>query len=169
LPIEPLERRHDVSGLRSRRPVLDEWLRRHALQARAADSTVTYVLVPPDAVEVIGYHALSSGAILPEDAGERRRKGPPRQPIPVALLTRLAVDSRHEGRGHGARLLLHAFATAAELSTRIGLRALAVHPLDDEAAAFYRKLDLAPLECATPTMAVLMKDVRRLLAALTPR
>jgi GNAT superfamily N-acetyltransferase len=149
--------------------VLDEWLCRHALQARASGSTVTYVLVPPDSVRVVGYYALSSAAILPEDASERLRKGLPRQPIPVALLTRLAVDAAHERRGHGARLLLHAFATAADLATRIGMRAIAVHPLDDAATAFYRKFDFEPLECPTPTMAVLMKDVRRLLVELSSR
>src|SRR5258708_8899476 len=82
-------------------------------------------------------------------APERLRKGAGRYPQPVALLARLGVDIRDEGRGLGAALLQDVFARLAELSADIGSRGLLVHAEPAEAKKFY--LHLVPEFEQSPT------------------
>jgi hypothetical protein len=96
-------------------------------------------------------------------APERLRKGAGGYPQPVALLARLGVDIRHEGRGLGAAPLQDVFARLLELSDDIGCRGLLVHAESADAGAFYRHL--VPEFEASPTddlhLVLLMKDIRR--------
>jgi GNAT superfamily N-acetyltransferase len=93
------------------------------------------------------------------------RKGGGRYPQPVALLARLGVDVRHEGRGLGAGLLQDVFLRVITLSDEIGCRALLVHVESDDARDFYRHL--VPEFEDSPTdplhLVVLTKDIRRTL------
>ena len=59
--------------------------------------------------------------------------------MPVAILGRLAVDRAYQGRGIGPALLRDAFLRLAAASRVIGIRAVLVHAIDDEARAFYLK------------------------------
>jgi GNAT superfamily N-acetyltransferase len=54
------------------------------------------------------------------------------------LLGRLAVDRSWHGRGIAAILLAHALGRCVEAAKLIGGRALVVHAIDGEAAAFWR-------------------------------
>jgi hypothetical protein len=96
-------------------------------------------------------------------APARLRRGAGRYPQPVALLTRLGVDTRHEGRGLGAGLLQDVFARLVELSDDIGCRGLLVHSESAKARDFY--LHLIPEFEASPTdllhLVLLTKDIRR--------
>jgi GNAT superfamily N-acetyltransferase len=84
-------------------------------------------------------------------------------PQPVALLARLGVDVRHEGRGLGAGLLQDVFLRVLALSTEIGCRALLVHAESSDARDFYRHL--VPEFEDSPTdplhLVLLTKDIRR--------
>jgi hypothetical protein len=91
--------------------------------------------------------------------------GAGRYPQPVALLARLGVDIRHEGRGLGAGLMQDVFARVVELSADIGCRGLLVHSESAEARDFY--LHLVPEFEESPTdplhLVLLMKDIRKAL------
>jgi hypothetical protein len=95
----------------------------------------------------------------------RARKGAGRYPQPVALLARLGVDTRHEGRSLGAALLQDVFARLVELCDRISCRGLLVHAETSPARDFY--LHLVPEFEPSPTndlhLFLLMKDIRRTL------
>jgi GNAT superfamily N-acetyltransferase len=82
---------------------------------------------------------------------------------PVALLARLGVDVRHEGRGLGAGLLQDVFLRLSALSRDIGCRAVLIHAEPSDARAFYRHL-VPELE-DSPTdrlhLVLLTKDIRR--------
>ena len=58
-------------------------------------------------------------------------------PVPVVLLGRLAVDRRWQGRGLGADLLRDAVLRALSAGETIGVRAILVHAISDDAKAFY--------------------------------
>lgn len=58
-------------------------------------------------------------------------------PVPVMVLGRLAVDQDHHGKGMGSDLLQDAILRTVRLAQEVGIRALVVHALHDEARAFY--------------------------------
>jgi len=58
-------------------------------------------------------------------------------PIPVIILARLAVDVSFRGKGLGADLLHDAVLRCYRVAENIGVRAIMVHALTEEAKSFY--------------------------------
>ena len=147
----------------SRRPALDDWLKRRALQVQRSDTAVTYVAVLG---RIVGYVSLASGSVMPDDMNERIRKGVAGGlPIPTLLLARLAIDIAFESQGIGSTLLLHAMRLVVAVADQVGIRSLVVNPIDDEAFGFCAKFDFQTLEGVHPPMMYLLtKDVRKLVA-----
>ena len=58
-------------------------------------------------------------------------------PIPVIILARLAVDVSYRGQGLGADLLHDAVLRCYRVAENIGVRAIMVHALTEEAKNFY--------------------------------
>lgn len=58
-------------------------------------------------------------------------------PVPVMVLGRLAVDRTCHRKGVGADLLQDAILRTVRLAREIGIRALVVHALHDQARKFY--------------------------------
>ena len=125
----PLADAHDIDPFDSGQPSLDDWLRRRARANQAGGASRTYVVC--EGSRVVGYYCLSSGAL----AGAVRRNMP--DPIPMAILGRLAVDKNWQGRGLGAALLQDAVLRAAQAAHIMGIRGVLVHAISDEAKAFY--------------------------------
>ena len=72
-PPEPLADHHQVKDFTSGELSLDDWLKRRARANQASGASRTYVVC--DEANVIGYHALASGAIAVESAPGRFRGG----------------------------------------------------------------------------------------------
>lgn len=129
-----LEESHDLDLFQSGNGSLDERLRRRARSSQVSGASRTYVV----AVErrVVGYYCLASGALDLADApGSVRRNMP--DPIPVAVLGRLAIDREWQGKGLGAALLQDAVLRTSQAASIMGIRGLLVHAISDEAKAFY--------------------------------
>jgi predicted N-acetyltransferase YhbS len=94
---ELLAPRHKLDAFDCGKPVLNDWLVRHARQAQGAGSTKTFVAADED--QVLGYFSLTVGQIDTFDVPERMRKGMGHYPLPVVLLARLAVATSAQGRG----------------------------------------------------------------------
>lgn len=60
-------------------------------------------------------------------------------PVPVMVLGRMAVDHRHKGRGLGRAMLKEALQRGLEASWKIGVRAIVVHAIDEDAVTFYTR------------------------------
>jgi predicted N-acetyltransferase YhbS len=58
-------------------------------------------------------------------------------PVPAALLGRLAIDHAWQGRGLGSALPRDAVLRVVGAAETIGVRALLVHAISDEAKGFY--------------------------------
>ena len=67
----------------------NDWLRKRALANNREGASRTYVVT--DGQRGVGYYALAANSIAVADAPGRFRRNMP-NPIPVALLARLAVD-----------------------------------------------------------------------------
>jgi GNAT superfamily N-acetyltransferase len=157
---------HRTDGFDSGEPSLDNFLVNVALCSQIERHARTFVIAGDDGL-VLGYHALCAGMLdrkySPRQIGGH---GAPRE-IPVALLARLAVDRRHQGKKLGSVLLRHAFAAVLAASQTVAFRAIIVHALHDEAAAFYAKFGFKPVDGLERTMVISLQDVARIIEAST--
>ncbi len=76
------------------------------------------------------------------------------------LLARLAVDKEEQGQGLGSALLKDALRRAFAGAEIIGGRAVLVHAIDPEAAAFYRSFGFETCPGLELNLMLLMKDLR---------
>jgi GNAT superfamily N-acetyltransferase len=165
LHIVKLHRTHNVEQFTCGQPELDRFLIRHALQAQQSNSSQTYVALSDS--EVVGFYTIVAGEVQHAQAPQRVVKGMSRHPIPLLVLARLAVHSNAQGRGLGSGLLLDALGRTLQVADVIGVRALAVHAKDDQAAAFYRHFGFVPSPTDARHLFMIIKDIR-LAAGLKP-
>jgi GNAT superfamily N-acetyltransferase len=157
--IGKLQRTHDVDGFDCGQEPLNRYLQRYALMGQRVDGAQTYVGVAGGTV--IGYYTLLAGSVSYEDAPERLRKGLPRQPVPIMLLARFAVDLGWQGKGVGAGLLRDAMRRTAQAADIAGIRALLVHAKDDAAKRFYEHFDFSPSVTDPRHLFLFIRDIRR--------
>jgi predicted N-acetyltransferase YhbS len=151
---------HRVESFDCGKPVLNEWLARHARQAQASGSAKTFVVTDDD--RVVGYFSLTVGQGDALEAPERIRKGMGHYPIPVVILARLAVSIQDQGRGIGRGLLQDAVRRTLGIAEQAGIRALLTHPIDEEAAGCYRRFGFVPSPVREQQLLLLLKDAHRL-------
>lgn len=161
---EPLRGKHSLDGFSSGEASLDEWLIRYARHAEAAGTARVFVTTE-DGTQVVAYYALTVGQVLPEDATARLMKATPAEsPVPIALLARLAVDERHQGGGVGRSLLQDALLKCATAAESVGVRAVEVNALTEEARDFYIHFGFETSPTDPLHLILLMKDLRKFLA-----
>src|SRR5205809_406961 len=75
-------------------------------------------------------------------SGKFRRNMP--DPIPVAVLARLAVDCAYQGPGIGRALFRDAARRVAHAAEAIGIRGIVVNAISEDARRFYLALGFDP-------------------------
>ena len=157
---EKLSAHHDLSRFGSGEAVLDEWLRRRALQNEASGASRTYVVCVEK--RVVGYYTLAVGAVALANAPGRVRRNMP-DPLPVMVLGRLAVDREYQCQGIGAGLLRDVILRTVQAAEIAGIRAILVHAISVTAKRFYeeRGFRASPVEPLTVMISV-MEAVRLL-------
>lgn len=129
--------KHITDGFDSGTVVLDDWLKDMAGYNQQQHYSKTFVITD-DNNHVVGYHALCAGMILRSDAPRKIKGSHAPDEIPVALLARMAVDKRHQGKGLGAALLRNAFLLVISSSQLVAFRAVVVHAISQKAEDFYK-------------------------------
>ncbi|MBT9161046.1 MAG: hypothetical protein DDT26_02344 [Dehalococcoidia bacterium] len=128
---------HKLNDFHSGVASLDEWLVRRALANQVSGAARTYVVADEDG-RVVGYYALASGALAVADAPGRLRRNMP-DPIPMAILGRLAVSQHMQGKGIGVAMLKDAVLRVKQASDVVGIRGVLVHAISEEARQFYEQ------------------------------
>jgi GNAT superfamily N-acetyltransferase len=113
---------------------LDDWLKRRAHPNQVNGASRTYVVT--EGKRVVGYYCLASCALALSDTPSSVRRNMP-DPVPVAILGRLAIDKAFQGKGLGVALLQDAVIRTAQAAGILGIRGLLVHALSIEAKTFY--------------------------------
>ncbi len=156
-PPEPLADQHEVRDFDSGEPSLDEWLKRRARANQVSGASRTYVVCEEQ--RVIGYYALASGVVMVESATGRFRRNMP-NPIPVAVLARLAIDRGWHGNGLGRALFRDAARRVAQAADAIGIRGVVVHAISEDAKKFYLALGFDASPGEPMTLMVTLSDIR---------
>lgn len=157
---EPLTAQHALGSFDSGVRSLDDWLRRRAMQNQPSGGSRTFVAC--DDARVAGFYALAASAVAPDAATGRFRRNMP-DPVPIAVLARLAIDKSFQDKGLGRALFRDAALRVLAAADSIGIRGMLVHAISDEAKSLYVSLglDVSPLEPMT-----LMATVADLKASL---
>lgn len=79
----------------------------------------------------------------------------------MVILARLGVAVQDQGRGIDIGLLKDAIRRALMISDQAGICALLTHPMDEEAARFYRRFGFEPSPLREDQLRLLLKDARR--------
>lgn len=129
---------HDFSHFDCGNEALNDWLKNRALESEGKTAR-TYVACEGN--KVVGYYCIASGGVERGEVPKPiKRHGLP-NPIPVAIIGRLARDLTYKGSGLGKDLLQHALLRIVHASETIGIRCVLVHAIDDKAAQFWKEAE----------------------------
>jgi GNAT superfamily N-acetyltransferase len=165
-PPAPLAADHDLSLFACGLPQLDDWLRRRAQPNESGGTSRTFVVC--DGGQVIGYYSLAAGSVLHDITTRGVRRNMP-DPVPVALIGRLAVDRRFQRQGIGAALLRDAVLRVIGAAETIGIRAILVHAMTEEAKQLYERFGFAPSPIEPMTVMITVEAARRIVAGNASR
>jgi GNAT superfamily N-acetyltransferase len=157
---EPLAPDHELDTFESSVTTLDEWLKRRARRNEAEGASRTFVVCADR--RVVGYYSLAAGSLLHTAATGKVRRNMP-DPVPALLLGRLAVDRAWQGKGLGADLLSDAVLRAVGAAETIGVRAILVDAISDEAKAFYEKHGFRSSPIEPMTLMITIEEARSML------
>lgn len=107
---------------------------------------------------MIGYYAVASGAVKMVETSSRFRRNMP-DPIPVAVLGRLAVDQAYHGRGIGRALVRDAGLRILQAAEILGIKGIVVHAISDDARAFYITIGFERSPVEPLTLMVTLADL----------
>ena len=159
--IERLTASHDRSSFCCGKPILDNFLQKLATQYERKGFAVTYVAVSQADNKVHGYYSLSVSKLRGESLPEEVRRKLPRHPLPTVLLSRLAVDQRAKGQRLGETLLLDALRRCLQTAESLGIHAVEVDAVDEDACRFYLKYGFSPLIDDPLPLYLPMKTIKR--------
>jgi len=164
LIISPLGKSHDRKSFDCGEKPLNQYLQQYASQDIKRRITKVFVASPPKTPQqVIGYYGLSAGSLDANDLPEGLRRRPPRYPVPVVLLGRLAIAEPHQGQGLGSILLADALQRIIQASQVMAVYAVVVDALNDRAAEFYQQFGFIPLPSQPLKLFLPMDSVAALL------
>lgn len=161
-PPVPLTAEHDLSAFDCGKDTLNLWLRRRALANQDSGASRTFVILSKK--RVVGYYALAAGSVSHATATRKLRRNIP-DPVPVALLARLAVDATAQGFGIGAGLLQDALLRVHNAAQSLGIRGILVDALDEEAAAFYEKFGFRRSQALPLKLMITLRELDKAVGA----
>lgn len=151
-PPEPLDDEHRLDSFRCTSPELAHWLVNRARKNHRDGATRCFVVCDENR-NVLGYYALAAGAVSHALAPGKVKRNMP-DPIPVAVLGRLAVHTDFVRQGIGRGLLKDAIQRTLQTSRQLGMRVLLCHAIDADAKAFYLRNGF--IESPTDDMTVML-------------
>ena len=152
----PLADEHKLDDFQCTSPELAKWLINRARKNHREGAFKCFVMCD-EQQNVIGYYALSAGSVSHQvEPGSIRRNMP--DPVPVAVLGRLAVHVSSTKQGIGRGLLKDAIQRTLQLAEQMSIRALLCHAIDQDAKAFY--LTHGFIESRVDSMTVMLSLAR---------
>lgn len=143
---------------------LNNYLNRYAAQDIKRRVNRVFVAVgSEDAVTICAYYGLCAGTIDVVDTPPSIQKRMPRYPLPVVLLSRLAVDQQYQRRGLGSIMLADALRRVVQASEVLAVYAVVVDAIDERAAGFYKQFGFLQLKSNPLKLFIPLDSFRRLI------
>lgn len=134
---ELLSPQHILTEFECGEAVLDHWLQHKALKNQQNNASKTFVVCNQQR-QAVGFYCLSAGSVSHHFLSGAFKRNMP-DPIPVIVLGRLAIDRSMQGQRLGQSLLKDAILRSKNVANQIGVKALLVHALNEQAKQFYLK------------------------------
>src|SRR6266852_8931686 len=144
--IERLNASHDRSTFGCGDESLDMFLKSLVSQYEKRRLGRTFVATALGEKKVLGYYTSAAGSFAFDVLPESARKKLPKHPMPTVHLGRLAVELSCQGKRLGETLLFHFLYQALEVSHNLGVFAVDVWAMHEEARPFYLKYGFIALE-----------------------
>jgi GNAT superfamily N-acetyltransferase len=84
-------------------------------------------------------------------------------PIPVAVLGRLAIDETYQGRGLGRAMVRDAGLRLLNAAEVLGIRGVLVHAISEEARGFYQAVGFLPSPLDPMVLMIGLADLEKAL------
>lgn len=119
---------------------LNRYLQQTAKQHQQKYISRTYVIVATEQPEtILGFYTMTLSEIAFHKLNLKDQKKLPKAPLPVARLSRLAINKNQQGKGIGRLLLVDAVLKTVKLLTNFAVVALVLDAKDKQVVAYYRK------------------------------
>lgn len=151
---------HEIAEFDCGNDTLNDWLTKHALKNQHSGASRTFVIYQDN--QVIGYYALASGSVERMASPKSIARNMP-ESIPVMVLGRLAIDTRMQGQGLGSALLKDALLRTLSVSKNVGIRAILVHAISENARRFYLSYGFLISPIDTMTLMLPVRHIEGLL------
>ncbi len=151
---------HEIAEFDCGNDTLNEWLTKRALKNQNSGASRTFVICQDN--QVIGYYALASGSVERMATPKSISRNMP-EPIPVMVMGRLAIDTRMQGQGLGSALLKGALLRTLSVSKNVGIRAILVHAISENARRFYLSYGFLVSPIDTMTLMLPVRHIEGLL------
>ena len=156
-----LTKEHDITQFDCGKPALNNYLLKYALDNTLNNSSKCYVATRGN--KIVGYYCLSVCSVEKVSAPVRIGQGLGGYPVPLILITRLAVDLTEQNKGIGYSLLMNALLMSIQVSAKVGVRGIIVHAKDEQAKEFYLKYGFEPSPIDNLHLYMLIKDIKKTL------
>jgi GNAT superfamily N-acetyltransferase len=151
--IRPLDTTINAASFQCGHEALDDYIRRYASQDVRRNIARVFVAIPENAPQQpSGFFTLSAGSVSCSSLPASLARKLPRYPVPVALIGRLAVDKKYQGKGLGSILLADACQKVSQASSVLAVAGIIVDAKDDTAISFYKHFGFIPLQGQTDRM-----------------
>jgi GNAT superfamily N-acetyltransferase len=157
---EPLAPDHSVDAFDSGFVALDAWLKQRARPNEAAGASRTFVIC--DGRRIVGYYSLAAASIMHRHATGKSKRNMP-DPVLAVLIGRLALDKAWQGRGLGISLLRDAVLRIVGAAETVGMRAILVHAMSEDAKTFYERFGFRPSPVEPMTLMMTVEEARRMI------
>jgi GNAT superfamily N-acetyltransferase len=126
---------------------LNDYIRRYASQDVRRNIARVFIATPEnDPRQLSGFFTLNAGSVSCSSLPASLARKLPRYPVPVALIGRLGVDKKFQGKGLGSILLADACQKVSQASTVLAMAGIIIDAKDDDAISFYKHFGFIPLQ-----------------------
>jgi len=144
--IGPLDASVSTANFQCGREHMDDYIRRYASQDERRNVARVFVATPENnPQQLAGFFTLSAGSVSCSSLPASLARKLPRYPVPVALIGRLAVHTKFQGKGLGSIMLADACQKVSQASTVLAVAGIIVDAKDDAATSFYVHFGFIPL------------------------
>ena len=145
--IRPLDAFINAADFQCGSEPLNDYIRRYASQDVRRNIARVFIATPEnDPRQLSGFFTLSAGSVSCSSLPASLARKLPRYPVPVALIGRLGVDKKFQGKGLGSILLADACQKVSQASTVLAMAGIIIDAKDDDAISFYRHFGFIPLQ-----------------------